>query len=522
MRPSGPFLGSTRRAAALAAMLAVAPGGCGDDGSPSASATDSTGSSGEPTTLDEDSGGPATPCVPLEVRPCYEGPFGTADVGRCRSGAQTCAADGSAWSACEGEVWPDTQERCDTPEDDDCDGSMACESVVEWARSIPGSADWVDVAPDGNIVAAGLGYGISEDLELIDTFVLALDPQGEVRWSQSFVESGVQEVLALEVDGDGQTTLVGRYEGSPDFGGGPLPGAAAYDAFAVRLDDQGQHQWSHGLTTSGYFDAAVGPDGTTYVVGSAISIVHDDQPVVGNFHVAAIDPSGAIAWVTPGSGAYARSEYWFRVAVSGDEVAALMVLVPGLQPELGGMPLDLPYDEPIVVRLSTDGTPLGSGRITEVPPFANGLVHLHARTDGWMTVTGQLVLTQMGYRSHLLLAGLDAALVPRSASLVGTDVLLTAADAYGPGTTLLALEFSGQLMLGPLGAIATSFGQAIAVVDDQGQAQWLELLLSAEYGELRAVATAPDGAVIVTGEVQGLASLAGHAIVGPFIAKLRL
>jgi hypothetical protein len=59
-------------------------------------------------------------CVPGSSRPCYTGPAGTEGVGACQSGLQACAADGSAWGACEGESLPGG-ETCNEI-DDDCNG----------------------------------------------------------------------------------------------------------------------------------------------------------------------------------------------------------------------------------------------------------------------------------------------------------------------------------------------------------------------------------------------------------------
>ncbi len=53
------------------------------------------------------------------TRSCYGGPSGTAGVGVCRAGTETCAA--GSWSACAGEVRPST-EVCDNV-DNDCDGT---------------------------------------------------------------------------------------------------------------------------------------------------------------------------------------------------------------------------------------------------------------------------------------------------------------------------------------------------------------------------------------------------------------
>jgi hypothetical protein len=59
-------------------------------------------------------------CVPGSSRACYTGPAATQDVGACRSGMQACAADGSAWGACEGESLPGGETCNDL--DDDCNG----------------------------------------------------------------------------------------------------------------------------------------------------------------------------------------------------------------------------------------------------------------------------------------------------------------------------------------------------------------------------------------------------------------
>ena len=52
-------------------------------------------------------------------RPCYGGPAGTAEVGRCRGGADACR-DGAYVGLCEGEIVP-AEESCDAS-DEDCDG----------------------------------------------------------------------------------------------------------------------------------------------------------------------------------------------------------------------------------------------------------------------------------------------------------------------------------------------------------------------------------------------------------------
>ncbi|HYO70214.1 MAG TPA: kelch repeat-containing protein [Archangium sp.] len=74
-------------------------------------------------------------CTPGTARDCaYSGPT----QGICRAAQQTCDARGSAWSACAGEVGPQ-KERCDTPEDDDCDGTIneSCKRLCQEGETQP-------------------------------------------------------------------------------------------------------------------------------------------------------------------------------------------------------------------------------------------------------------------------------------------------------------------------------------------------------------------------------------------------
>jgi hypothetical protein len=61
-------------------------------------------------------------CAPGSQRECYTGPAGTMGVGACTAGSQTCAADGSGWGACGGEIFPGG-ETCNNI-DDDCNGTV--------------------------------------------------------------------------------------------------------------------------------------------------------------------------------------------------------------------------------------------------------------------------------------------------------------------------------------------------------------------------------------------------------------
>ncbi len=68
-------------------------------------------------------------CLPGTTESCYTGPTGTSGVGLCQTGIRTCEASGTAWGTCQGEVLPQAEEDCTTPDDDDCDG-VANEGTV--------------------------------------------------------------------------------------------------------------------------------------------------------------------------------------------------------------------------------------------------------------------------------------------------------------------------------------------------------------------------------------------------------
>jgi hypothetical protein len=62
-------------------------------------------------------------CQPGTLASCYSGPAGTVDVGICRAGVKECAADGSGYGPCIGEILPRT-EVCGNTVDDDCDSEI--------------------------------------------------------------------------------------------------------------------------------------------------------------------------------------------------------------------------------------------------------------------------------------------------------------------------------------------------------------------------------------------------------------
>jgi protein-arginine deiminase len=92
-------------------------------------------------------------CQPGSTKSCYSGPAGTAGVGVCKAGTQTCLGDGSGFGACSGEVLP-SAEQCQTAADEDCNGSsppcMGVTPIIDLRADVNrnGTVDLADPTED--------------------------------------------------------------------------------------------------------------------------------------------------------------------------------------------------------------------------------------------------------------------------------------------------------------------------------------------------------------------------------------
>ncbi|MEW5855117.1 MAG: MopE-related protein [Myxococcota bacterium] len=104
-------------------------------------------------------------CTPGTTQPCYSGAAGTAGVGTCHAGTQTCAVSpsgGSAWGACTGEVIP-AAEQCDGL-DHDCNGTAnnGCACQVGESRNCytgPAGTENVGLCHGGTQQCVDVGQG---------------------------------------------------------------------------------------------------------------------------------------------------------------------------------------------------------------------------------------------------------------------------------------------------------------------------------------------------------------------------
>ncbi|MBL8609213.1 MAG: hypothetical protein JNL38_17930 [Myxococcales bacterium] len=195
----------------------------------------------------------APSCRTGERVACFDGPPAQAGVGACVRGLAECLPDGGL-GPCLGAGAP-TAERCDTPEDESCDGVGACTGAHGWAQrygdGLAQSATGVAVAEDGTVYVGGTFLGdlalpdakktLSQagDALIPDSFVLAIDPRTQaLAWSVTIPDSYLNALsfakgtLAL---GGGTFAPIAL----PGCAVAPIVGGPSADAFVALVDASG-------------------------------------------------------------------------------------------------------------------------------------------------------------------------------------------------------------------------------------------------------------------------------------------
>jgi hypothetical protein len=131
------MIGSARRAFCYA-FFALALVACGPTASHNGSGDDDD--DGKTDTSQPD-------CTPGDTQPCYTGAPGTAGVGVCVGGMQTCE-DSGYWGVCAGEVTP-TGEVCANSVDDNCNGMIDEDTDTDGDGFSTCGGDCCDTPSDG-------------------------------------------------------------------------------------------------------------------------------------------------------------------------------------------------------------------------------------------------------------------------------------------------------------------------------------------------------------------------------------
>lgn len=242
----GPFVGAALAAVGCEATVIYIE---------TAAGTTTTTTTNSTTTSASGGAGGALLCAPGATQPCYSGPAGTEGQGICEAGAEVCAADGMSWGACVGEVLPGVED-CATAVDEDCDGlAPPCKGELLWAKRFGDgaaqAATAVAVNASGDVFVTGrfdgtidFGGGPLQSAGGLDVFVAKLDATGGHVWSRRFGGSGDQWGSGIALSSTGDVLVVGNFTDAIDFGGGAMQSAGGHDVFVLKLSATGDHVWS--------------------------------------------------------------------------------------------------------------------------------------------------------------------------------------------------------------------------------------------------------------------------------------
>ena len=156
-----------------------------------------------------------------------------------------------------------------------------------WAKSIGGSAYdmayGVAVDSANNIIVTG-GFGLNQMVTSVDfgggplsgpggqeIFVAKYSPNGGYLWAKAFGGPFNDYGYAVQVDSSDNIIVGGVFDSGPiDFGGGPISGAGAFDAFLLKLNSGGGYVWAKRFGGAGadvLKTIAVDRAGDVYAVG---------------------------------------------------------------------------------------------------------------------------------------------------------------------------------------------------------------------------------------------------------------
>lgn len=511
-------------------------GGAGGSSSSSSSGTTSGGGQGG-------TGGAPLVCKPGETQLCYTGPDDTAGVGQCHPGSMTCALDGSAFGACEGEVLPGV-EACNTPGDEDCDG-VACSDVV-WADLFGDTAAQavtaVAVDGGGNTLAVGTlaGSAAFGSTPLLsagsnDVFVTKIDPAGQVLWALRTGDNQGQSVSAVATNAAGNVYLAGHFNGVMAFDPTTLTSAGGLDIYAARLGPDGSTVWAvrFGDAANQHINgAATTPEGDLIIAGDFLgsfslggTMLQNPNAAASAFVARLSGASGSPVWArsyADANGAAGTVAQAVAVDASGDIVVG--GTVSGTT-SFGGQTISgAPGKNTYLLKLDAAGDHVWSKGFSAAQSSPNfKITSVAAAPDGSVTIAGPVGGgTDFGGgptgTGGLYVARFDAGGAYQWNRMIGGtsgSTVVAAVDAAGEvavtGGYLGIISF-GAGMFTNTAAMTNVF---LAKLDPQGEHLWSKAFASAGPDDARGIALDPTSQRIVIGGRQTSATDYGTGALTP-------
>jgi hypothetical protein len=420
-----------------------------------------------------------------------------------------------------------------------CAGTPTCTGAHRWSKRVGDTADQqgfgIAVDGAGDVLVTGafrgtidFGQGPLTSEGDADVFVAKLDAAGKALWSKRFGEASNQVGFGIAADGAGNVLLSGYFQGSIDFGNGPLVTAGDYDMFVAKFDAAGKALWSKRFGDANQHDVvssmAVDGAGNVLLAGAFKgSADFGNGPLVSageeDIFVAKFDAAGKALWSKRFGDA--KQQQILGAAVDG----AGNVLVTGIfdgTVDFGNEPLVSAGGIDIfVAKFDAAGNALWSRRFGDAGIYQGG-TSIAADAAGNVIVTGIFDGTVDFGRGALVSAGgqdlfaakFDAAgatLWSRrfgDATRIYETVPVSAVD--GAGNVLLSGSFEGTIDFGN-GPLVSAGGEDVFVakLDPAGNALWSKGSGSASTQRGSRMAVDGAGNVLVTGEFQATLDLGG-------------
>ncbi|WP_242515450.1 hypothetical protein [Sorangium cellulosum] len=533
------------------ALVLTLQAACSDPGPPGPGSNAGSGDGGSGGDGGDGGGNGGAPhCSAGAEEPCYPGPPGTEGVGVCVAGVRRCQPDGQGFGECEGAVVP-RPEDCSTTVDDDCDGATNEPDAL--CVCSPGQVEACYSGPDGT---NGVGL-CAAGLRACDISGTSWQPcNGEVTpapetcgdltdedcdgfacsaplWAALFGNPNLQSATAAGVDARGDVYIGGTFSGTINLGGDTLVSIGTADMFVASFDATGAHRWStrfggsgaetlHGLAVTPAGDVVIG--GTFYGSFQVGDATLSSVGALDSF-VATLTEAGAPRWARQIGDASDQTLRSVAVDAAGNTVVAgyfsgtLLCTAPPATvcaSSAGGTDIFVRKYDPrgavVWTRIYGDER---HQRATAVAMDAEGSVLLTGRFDGTLSMGARQVRNN-GLAPNLFVAKLDSGGSAVWLSGYGDTASQegTGIASAPSGAVLVTGTYMGSLDFGPAGTLPANPTQTafVASLAPDGAPVWARWFAGDGAQESAAIVADAQGNAVVTGSAQGVVDFGGGPI----------
>jgi hypothetical protein len=365
-----------------------------------------------------------------------------------------------------------------------------------------------------------MGTGLMTSAGGNDIFIAKYTAGGVPLWSRRVGASQDDRAQGIAVDGSGNVYVIGTFQGTVDFGGGAVSSPATYvNSFLVKYSPLGAHLWSKRLSSTGMDEGlAVAVDGSGNV--TAAGVLYQTSNFGGSslataggsdVWVARFSSAGAHVWSRRAGGT--GDDWVYAVAVDGSGNASITGYSAAAADFGGGLLNGFGAKDIIVAQYSSTGGHVWSRRVGGSGNDVGRDIAVDG--SGNVVVTGNFASSSVNFGSGALsnAGGADIFLVKYSsqgASLwsrqFGSSLSLSegansvATDAAGnvmlTGSVAAPIDFGGGVLTGD-----NYYDIYVAKFDGAGAHAW-----SKRTGEGSGTGIAADGSgnVVVTGTFTGV------------------